>query len=356
MAGIESAGISPTAIGSQEPLFIGHPLVSILIVNYNTRSLIRDCLQSLREVAYPSFEVLCVDNGSTDGSATMIGEEFSEVRLFKQSENLGFVGANLLAYREATGEYILFLNSDTTVEPNFLSELVDFMEAHPNAGGCEPKILWMKDPSRLDSIGDYLTWTGMLYHDGYLARDENLDSPFPIFSAKGACMMFRASVLREVGVFDEKYFAYFEETDLCWRVWLSGRKIYFVPDALVHHLLAGTSRNSDSYLISYHSFKNRIHSMLKNFGLLEALKVVPVHVGLCLAIATVYALRGNPSKARAILSGIFWNFRTLPDTIAARRRVQRDIRRVSDRDLMQIAKVSVSLRYFWDLYREYEGV
>ena len=107
--------------------------------------MIRDCLKSLRAVAYPSFEVLCVDNGSTDGSATMIGEEFSEVRLFEQSENLGFVGANLLAYQEASGDYILFLNSDTTVEPGFLSELVDFMEAHPDAGGCEPKILWMKD-------------------------------------------------------------------------------------------------------------------------------------------------------------------------------------------------------------------
>ena len=82
---------------------MGHPLVSILIVNYNTRSLLRDCLKSLREVTYSSCEVLCVDNGSTDGSATMIGEEFCEVRLFKQSENLGFVGANLLAYREATG-------------------------------------------------------------------------------------------------------------------------------------------------------------------------------------------------------------------------------------------------------------
>ena len=223
----------------------------------------------------------------------------------KQSENLGSWEPTCWAYREATGDYILFLNSDTTVEPLFLSELVEFMETHPDVGGCEPKILWMKDPSRLDSIGDYLTWTGMLYHDGYLAPDENLDSPFPIFSAKGACMMFRASVLREVGVFDEKYFAYFEETDLCWRVWLSGRKIYFVPQARIVHLLAGTSRSTDSYLINYHSFKNRIHSMLKNFGLLEALRVLPVHLVLCLGVTALYALQGHHRKAWAILSAIF---------------------------------------------------
>lgn len=318
--------------------------------------MIRDCLKSLRAVAYLSFEVLCVDNGSTDGSATMIGEEFSEVRLFEQSENLGFVGANLLAYREAAGDYILFLNSDTTVEPGFLSELVDFMEAHPDAGGCEPKILWMKDPSRLDSVGDYLTWTGMLYHDGYLAPDENLDSPFQIFSAKGACMMFRASVLREVGVFDERYFAYFEETDLCWRVWLSGSKIYFVPDARIHHLLAGTSRNSDSYLINFHSFKNRINAMLKNYGMIEAFKVLPVHLTICLGIATVYALRGQLRKSRAILEAILWNLRNLRGTWAARRNVQRKIRQISDRDLMRTAKVPVPLTYFLKLYRDYEGV
>lgn len=318
--------------------------------------MLSDCLTSLREVTYPSVEVLCVDNGSVDGSARMIRDEFPEVRLFEATENLGFVGANLLAYPQAAGDYTLFLNSDTTVEPDFLTVLVDFMETHPEAGGCEPKILWMKDPSRLDSIGDYLTWTGMLYHRGYLAPDEGLTSPEPIFSAKGACMMFRSSILRRIGVFDENYFAYFEETDLCWRVWLSGNKIYFVPEARINHLLAGTSRNSDSYLVNYHSFKNRINSMLKNYGAIEALKVLPVHLTLCLGIAAVYALRGRFRKSSAILKALSWNIRNLRGTLVARRVVQREIRQVSDRDLMRTAKVPAPLTYIWKLYREYESV
>jgi GT2 family glycosyltransferase len=353
--GLESAGVSRSP-DLEEPPAIQPPLVSILIVNYNTRSLIRDCLESLRSVAYPAFEVLCVDNGSADGSARMIREDFPKVRLFESAENLGFVGANLLAYPQAEGDYVLFLNSDTTVEPNFLDILVDFMEEHPEAGGCEPKILWMKDPTRLDSIGDFLTWTGMLYHHGYLAPDAGLTSPEPIFSAKGACMMFRSSLLESIGVFDERYFAYFEETDLCWRTWLSGSKIFFVPDARVNHLLAGTSRNTDSHLVNFHSFKNRIHSMLKNLGTVEALKVLPVHLSLCVGIATMYALRGRFRKSSAILEALFWNIRNLRGTLASRRVVQREIRQVSDQELMRTAKVPVPLNYFWKLYREYESV
>ena len=313
-------------------------------------------MESLREITYSTFEVLCVDNGSNDGSPMMIREEFPEVRLLEQQENLGFVGANILAYQEASGEYILFLNSDTQVEPQFLFHMTSFMEQNPDAGGCEPKILWMRDPSRLDSVGDYLTWTGMLYHDRYLALDKDLESTFPIFSAKGACMMFRASVLREVGMFDTKYFAYFEETDLCWRVWLSGWKIYFVPAAKVSHLMAGTSRDTDSHLVNYHSFKNRIHSMLKNFGLLELVKVVPIHLIMCLAIAVLYILRGRRRKGAAIISAMIWNIRNLTSTVRERRLVQRDIRRISDRELMKFAKIQVPLKYFLSLYREYDSV
>ncbi len=353
--GLESARISRSP-DLEEPPLIQYPLVSILIVNYNTCSLVRDCLESLRGVTYPAVEVLCVDNGSADGSARMIREDFPEVRLFESVDNLGFVGANLLAYPQAGGEYILFLNSDTTVEPDFLNILVDFMEAHPVAGACEPKILWMKDPTKLDSVGDFLTWTGMLYHHGYLAPDIGLDTPEPIFSAKGACMMFRAALLERIGVFDDRYFAYFEETDLCWRTWLSGSEIYFVPDARVNHLLAGTSRNTDSHLVNFHSFKNRINSMLKNLGTIEALKILPVHLGLCISIAAMYALRGRFRKSSAILEALFWNIRNLHGTLASRRIVQREIRRVSDRDLMRTAKVPVPLTYFWKLYREYESV
>jgi GT2 family glycosyltransferase len=214
----------------------------------------------------------------------------------------------------------------------------------------------MRDPTRLDSVGDWLTWSGMLYHQGYLQPDEGLDSPFPIFSAKGACMLFRASLLRRIGAFDEAYWAYFEETDLCWRVWLAGYRVYFVPSARVLHLLAGTSRQVDTYAITFHSFKNRIHSMLKNFGAVYLWRVLPVHLAICVGLVGGYALRGHWRKARAIWSALWWNLRHARHTWRQRHRVQREIRTVTDRELMRFAMAPVSLRYLWDLYREYERV
>jgi len=332
------------------------PRVSILIASLNTRELLRDCLRSLRAVAYQPRETIVVDNGSSDGTAAMVRDEFPEVQLIALPANLGFVGANLRAYAQASGAYVCFLNSDTRVEPDFLTHLVAFMEACPDAGGCEPKILWMRDPSRLDSVGDYLTWTGLLHHEGYLAPEQTLTEAKPIFAAKGACMLFRQSVLRLVGLFDEAYFAYFEETDLCWRVWLSGHKVYVVPAARILHLLAGTSRHTDSYLVTYHSFKNRIHSMAKNFGAAQLWRVMPVHLAICASLMLVYAARMRRAKARAIRDAVWWNVRTLPRTWRQRRSVQRDLRSVPDRVLMRVAMAKVPLRYFWSLYREYERV
>ena len=117
------------------------PRASVLIVNHNTRELLRDCKASLEAVAFDSFEVIVVDNGSTDGSAAMLRETFPWARVIEAGENLGFVGGNMLGYAQARGEYICFLNSDTRVEPRFLSTLVRFMDETPDAGGCEPKLL-----------------------------------------------------------------------------------------------------------------------------------------------------------------------------------------------------------------------
>lgn len=335
---------------------IKKPYVSILIVSFNTCDLLKDCLSSVLAISYDPFEVIVVDNGSTDGSVEMVTEQFPQVRLMALTENTGFVGGNMLAYGESRGKYVCFLNSDTTVSKNFLDELVGFLEANTGVACAEPKILWMRDTSRIDSIGDYLTWTGMLYHRGYLALDEGWETPFPIFSAKGACMLFRRSVLDKIGVFDENYFAYFEETDLCWRAWLAGYAVYFVPSATVTHLLAGSSRGADSYLVNYHSFKNRINSMIKNYGLFELIKVMPVHVTICVLLAVIYAIRGQRAKAKAIIHSLAWNVVGLRDTLRKRAYVQNTIRQISDRDLMKIARKKVSATYFLGMYRDYEDV
>ena len=332
------------------------PRVSVLVVNYNTCDLLRDCLMSLHKVVEPRFEVVVVDNASTDGSPAMVRDLFPGVRLIELDRNLGFAGGNMRGYDNARGEYVCFLNSDTRVDSQFLSQMTGFMDVNPMVGGCQPKIQWMRDPTRLDSVGDWLTWTGLLHHRGYLAPDDLGEEPMDIFAAKGACMMFRASLLEKIGVFDENYWSYFEETDLCWRTWLSGHRVCLVPTAVVQHLLAGTSRDATSYIVSYHAFKNRIHSMIKNFGGWTLVRVLPVHLVICAGLTLLYSLRGQHDKARAIVGALSWNVRSIRGTWQQRSYIQNQIRVMPERDLMRIAMHRVGLRYFWKLYREYERV
>ena len=332
------------------------PTVSVLIVNHNTRDLLRDCLDSVCKVDYQPCEVIVVDNGSHDGSAHMVRSDFPSVQLVTSLVNLGFVGGHLLGYARATGDYVCFLNSDTQIEADSLNELIKFMEANPDAGACTPKILWMEDPSQIDCIGDYLTATGMMYHYGYRQKDQGFDTPHPIFAAKGVCLLVRASVLDEVGMFDDSYFAYFEETDLCWRIWLAGYKVYFVPSARILHRVAATSRSLDSYLVNYHAFKNRIQSLLKNLGLFYLLKILPIHVLVCVGLFAVYCLRGRRRKARAIADALAWNIFNLNKTMMKRRHVQGVVRRRDDRSLMKFAWAAVPWRYYLNLYREYDRV
>jgi GT2 family glycosyltransferase len=331
-------------------------LLSIIIVNLNTCELLRRCLESLQRSAYRAIDIVVVDNGSQDGSPDMVKESFPNVKIVRLPRNIGFVGGNLEALPFAAGEFICFLNSDTEIEPDAFIHLVDYLDEHPKVGCCEPKLLWMKDPTRLDSIGDWLTWTGMLFHRGYLQKDLGLTQPFPIFAAKGACIVLRGSLLDEIGAFDDSYFAYFEETDLCWRIWLSGYEVHFVPDARVNHLLAGTSQNLNAGFVTFHAFKNRLQAMIKNFGPNHMVRIVPIHLAICLGLIFLYAIRGDKAKAKAILRALWWNAQNLRKTLAKRRHIQGNIRKVSDQDLMSFAIAPVGMRYFWSLYREYERV
>lgn len=331
-------------------------LLSIIIVNLNTCELLRKCLESLQRSSYRAIDIVVVDNGSQDGSPNMVEASFPNVKLVGLPTNIGFVGGNLEALPYAHGEFVCFLNSDTEIEPDAFSHLVDYMEKHPKVGCCEPKLLWMKDPTRLDSIGDWLTWTGMLFHRGYLQKDQGLTQPFPIFAAKGACIVLRSSLLDEIGSFDDSYFAYFEETDLCWRIWLSGYEVHFVPAARVKHLLAGTSQNLNTGFVTFHAFKNRLQAMIKNFGPNHLVRIVPIHLAICLGLIFLYAVRGDKAKARAILKALWWNALNVRETLEKRRHIQGKIRKINDQELMPFAIAPVGMRYFWSLYREYDRV
>jgi len=311
------------------------PLVSVIIVNWNGKHWLEDCLPSLSRVTYKHVEWIIVDNASTDGSVEWVRKRYPKTILLENSENLGYSHANNLGYKKASGDYILFLNNDTKVKPDFITELLKPFAKDKEIGGVQSKILLMDDPSRLDSIGAFLTPTGFLFHNSLGGLDKpELDREIDLYTAKGASMMFRSDVLKKVEVdgwiFDPDYFAYFEETDLCHRVWLKGFRIVYAYRAVIYHKMGATSNKLVSSWVQFNSYKNRINSYIKNFGLLNLVLILPIHIAVCHVLALVFLCKGNLPWFTAIEKAVWWNIPRLPKTLAKRSIVQSQIRKRPD--------------------------
>jgi GT2 family glycosyltransferase len=201
--------------------------VSVIIVSYNTARLLADCLASLLASKGAALEVFVVDNASRDESVALVRERFPMVRLIVNAENRGFGAANNQALRECSGRYVVLLNPDTTVEPSSLRTLVAFMEAHPEVGLAGPRVLNM-DGTRQDSVS--YRYPGERYGAANLGK-----LPGEIACVMGACQIIGADFFRSVGGFDEEFFLYGEDQDLCLRIRQRGKQIAVVTDATIRH-------------------------------------------------------------------------------------------------------------------------
>lgn len=311
------------------------PLVSIIIVNWNGKRWLRGCLSSLSKARYRNTEWIIVDNASTDGSVRWVKKYYPKAIVIQNSENIGFSHANNLGYKRARGKYVLFLNNDTKVKPGFLREFLKPFQKDTRIGGAQSKILLMDDHTRLDSIGAFLTPTGFLLHNHLAGKDKKeLDKQIDLYTVKGAAMMFRKDVLKKVEVngwiFDPRYFAYFEESDLCHRIWLAGYRIVYAYHAVIYHKMGATSNTLVSSRVQFNSYKNRINSYIKNFGLTNLLYVLPQHIAICNVLGFVFLFHRNHQWFFAIHKAIWWNILHLVQTLQARAIVQNTIRKRPD--------------------------
>lgn len=313
------------------------PLVSIIILNWNGGEILKDCLTSLSKITYPNWELILVDNGSTDGSEKQIKltKAAKHTLLIKNKKNLGFAEGNNQGFKKTKGKYILLLNNDTKVEKNFLTILLERLEPDENLGAIQPKILIMDKPSHLDSIGSFLTRTGFLQHDGFLAKDsKQFNHEKYVFSAKGACMLVKREVIEKVGLFDKEFGSYFEETDFCWRVWLAGYKILYYPKTHVYHKVGFTSKQFSQIDVNYHSFKNRIASLFKNLGALNLVTIGGTHLAILMGLSVYFLLTFRFKEAGIVTKAILWNIQNLPGLTEKRRGVQAR-RKIDDKELFQ---------------------
>jgi N-acetylglucosaminyl-diphospho-decaprenol L-rhamnosyltransferase len=245
------------------------PEVSVIIVSYNTRELLRECIESIlcEQGDGLGVEVIVVDNASADGSAAMVAERFPQVRLIANPDNRGFGAACNQGLEVARGRYALILNADIRAQPGALQRLVGFMDAHPDAAICGGQLRYPDGHIQPSCARDLTLWwvfceQSMLaklfprtrLFGGYWRTHWDFSATIETEQVMGACMMLRRPLPR----FDEDYFLYCEDTDLCYRVRQAGGRIYYVHDAVfVHHLGASGEPQRAQMVIYYNCGKER---------------------------------------------------------------------------------------------------
>ena len=319
---------------------VKNPLVSVVILNYNGRRFIETCLESmLNGTFYSNFEVILVDNASTDRSIELVRRRFERdprLIIVRNNKNLGFAEGNNVGVRYARGEYIVFLNSDTVVDNNWLIELVNVMNSNRIIGAAQSKLLLLRQVEYLDSAGDFIDYYGLPIRrgGGWKEKDHGqYDHIEEIFSARGAAMMVRRSVISEVELFDPKFFLSYEDIDFCWRARLRGYKVVFVPKSVVYHLGEASSPPADSPQKIFHMTKNHIATMLKNGSTRSLEKYNP----LCLItlFMIIDLIKCMPISFMVRIKAIVWIIRNFKYVWRERVKTQIYIRKCRDEMVMK---------------------
>lgn len=275
--------------------------LSISIINWNTCELLDQCLKSIYgSTKNIDFEIIVVDNASTDSSVEMVQEKYPHVKLIKNSENVGFARANNQAYKISGGKYFMLLNSDTIVLDNSFACLIDWLDNNGNCGACGPMLLngdkslqpsWAKLPtfwSEIRGIQD----RRIQNNEDLSLLDINLLSqkePIDVGWVGGACLVVRRNVIEEVGLLDEGYFMYCEETDLCCRINRHGYSVAFVPRAQIIHI-GGASSKIIPFRTTIYAEYSRIRFIWRS-GLFNKVMIFPFIAWTVLRIAVRYTVK-----------------------------------------------------------------
>ena len=248
------------------------PKVSIIIVNYNGKELLQKCLDSLLKVNYDNFEIILVDNNSTDGTVEFITKNYPSLIIIKLDSNKGFAEPNNVAAKISKGKYLLFLNNDTVVTPNFISEMVKVMETDKKIAICQSLLL--KPDGSVDSSGDFIDHLGVVYNS-----KTKIDEIREVSSARGASMLVRSDIFEKLDGFDQKFFITFEDVDLCWRSWILGYRVLIIPTSIVYHEGGITIKKIKSE-IAFHGFKNQLAMKITNFEPILAIRNMMLFFGI----------------------------------------------------------------------------
>jgi len=317
------------------------PLVSIIILNLNGKGFVERCLKSVLNSKYPNFEVIFVDNASTDESFELVRALFGldrRLKIIRNNENLGFPGGNNIGIRHAKGDHLVFLNNDTEVDEGWLNGLIEVMESDSGIGAAQGKLLRIGEVHTIDSAGQFIDRLGY----GYPREGEDTgqyNSIEEIFYADGACLAIRRPLIEQVLLcgtpFDEDYFPiYYEDADICWRIRLRGYKVVFIPTSIIFHARSATKLSEIPSRLIFSHVRNRIMTLMKNYDLANLMKYLPKLL-VFETIRAIVLLNRKPNHSLAILKAVLWNFKHLKDVWKKRLIVQQRIRAIDDTSLIK---------------------
>lgn len=292
------------------------PSVAIILVNWNSYQVTNDCIQSLQRIDYPNYRVIVVDNGSVDGSGKQLEQAHDPIDVLYSPENKGFTGGNNIGIRYALEqgfEYIMMLNNDTFVEPDFLGHLVGHLSAHPETGAVQPRIYFNHDRELLWNGGSYFNhWLGYAYTQGenQLPKEKHLITK-NVDWITGCAFMIRSSVLRQTGVLAENMFIYSEDVDLSFRIKNKSHLLTYVPESVIYHI-AGVSnkkkvKDKEGYVnpvVHYLNQRNRIWLLKRYTSWYQAPTVLVFNFFYILMVIGYFASRGRFRKLKAMIRAV----------------------------------------------------
>jgi hypothetical protein len=296
------------------------PETSVIILNWNGKEFLEDCLCAMRRQTFRDFETILVDNGSTDGSVEYVRTQFSEVKLLALPANLGFTGGNIAGYAQASGNLIVLLNNDTEPHRNWLEEIHRASQTNPDAGSFASKMMYFDERDRVENCGFDLGIAGATIDLGRGEFDgPEWAQPRKVFGGCGGAVAYRRKMLIEIGFLDPDFFMTYEDADLSFRAQLRGYECVYVPGAIVYHRYRATNRKTPSRQVFY-SQRNIEFVYLKNMPLGLIVRSAPQRLLYELGAAIYFSKQG---AGWAFLRAKLNVLKCLPTLLRKRQEIQK---------------------------------
>ncbi len=287
-------------------------MISIIILNYNKAILLKNCINSIINCKSTNYEIIIVDNGSTD--AFVPRDNQTNFKYIELESNFGFSKAVNIGIKQAKGEYIAILNNDTEVDPRWLKNVITAFTQNRDAMVITSKIRSLHDKELLDNVGDIILLSGKVYKIGNNEKDiGQYDKQRYIFGANGCASVFRKEFFDKVGYFDENFFAYLEDIDLSFRANLLGYKCLYIPDAIVYHVGSATTGSQYNDFTVFHLAQNTISVLVKNLPTKILIRSILPMLTYITSLQAFFLIKGlGGAYFRGLVSGIRLISKMLP--------------------------------------------